>query len=145
MSSSRSSDSGESFVHHSHVFVLREDDGAGPGAVRPGARHADEFVVRERDPREPSDSPGWGFLTHHALVLLLLAQEPTIQLSDIAARLDVGERWVQQIVKELAAAGCVARRRLGRRFYHAVQLDARLGHDAERQWYVKDLLALFVR
>lgn len=85
------------------------------------------------------------FFTSHAHVLLCLAREPGVRMLDIALRLGLTERWVQQIVKELAASGHITRRRVGRNNHYVVNPDAPLQHHAESEWRVEDLLKLATR
>ena len=49
------------------------------------------------------------FLTNHAHVLILLADNPELRLRDVAAEVGVTERAVQKIVAELEAGGVLAR------------------------------------
>ena len=57
----------------------------------------------------------WTFITNHARVLLVIAQDPTVRLRDIAATLDITERAAQRIVTELVDDGYLTRKREGRR------------------------------
>src|SRR5438046_3020625 len=57
----------------------------------------------------------WTFITTHGLVLLAIAQNPTIRLRDIAARVGITERAVQRIIADLIDAGYISRTRQGRR------------------------------
>lgn len=62
----------------------------------------------------------WTFITNHARVLMVIAQDPRIRLRDIASTLDITERAAQRIVTELVDDGYLSRRREGRRNIYTV-------------------------
>lgn len=70
----------------------------------------------------------WTVLTTHTRALLYIARHPDARLRDIAANLDVTERTVTAIVKDLTEAGYVAKHREGRRNRYEIRQDAPL-HD----------------
>lgn len=79
-----------------------------------------------------SDSAkGWTFLTNHGHVLVCLAVDPDARLRDIAERVGITERAVQQIVAELEQEGYVAKERVGRRNHYAVVREGRFRHPLE--------------
>lgn len=59
--------------------------------------------------------PSWSFLTNHARVLTLVAQDPEARLRDIAGALDVTDRTAFAIVVDLTEAGYIVKERVGRR------------------------------
>ena len=79
----------------------------------------------------------WTFLTNHGHVLVCLAADPDMVLRDVATRVGITERAVQQIVRDLELAGVIARVRVGRRnryvvcsergFRHTLEADVTLG------------------
>ncbi len=79
----------------------------------------------------------WTFLTNHGHVLVCLAADPDVVLRDVATRVGITERTVQQIVTDLELAGVIARVRVGRRnryvvcsergFRHTLEADVTLG------------------
>lgn len=73
-------------------------------------------------------NPSWLFLTNHGAVLLSLAGDPMIRISEIAQLVGVGERAVQQIIGDLVAEGYVVRRREGRRSRYEINRTAHLRH-----------------
>lgn len=87
-------------------------------------------------------TPPWTFLTNHAHVLLCLVMQPDIRMRDIAAKIGLTERWVQQIIRELAAAGYISRRRNGRRNEYLVHPNLPLRHPLESHRCVQDMLEL---
>lgn len=93
-----------------------------------------------------SENPdGWTFLTNHAHVLLCLAQDPEIRLSDVAVEVGLTERGVQRIVKELAISGYITRERIGRRNRYLVHQSLPLRRAIARHREVGDLLELIVQ
>jgi DNA-binding Lrp family transcriptional regulator len=86
--------------------------------------------------------PPWTFLTNHAHVLLCLVAQPDIRMRDIAQKIGLTERWVQQIIRELAAAGYISRRRNGRRNEYLVHPQLPLRHPLESHRSVADMLEL---
>lgn len=74
---------------------------------------------------------GWTFLTNHGHVLVCLADNPDVLLRDVAARIGITERAVQQIVADLEAAEVIARHRVGRRNSYAVRREGTLRHPLE--------------
>lgn len=86
--------------------------------------------------------PPWTFLTNHAHVLLCLVAHPDIRMRDIAQKIGLTERWVQQIIRELAAAGYISRRRNGRRNEYRVHPQLPLRHPLEAHRSVQDMLEL---
>jgi DNA-binding MarR family transcriptional regulator len=90
-------------------------------------------------------TPPWTFLTNHAHVLLCIAAEPDVLLSDVATRVGITERAVQRIVSELEAEGYVVRYREGRRNRYEVASELPLRHAIERHQRVASLIALVGR
>lgn len=85
---------------------------------------------------------GWTFLTNHGHVLVCLATDPKARLRDIADRVGITERAVQQIVAELEQEGYVAKERVGRRNHYAVLREGRFRHPLEAAVTVGDFLDL---
>lgn len=65
----------------------------------------------------------FSFLTNHGLVLLCIADDPSVRIRDIARSIDITERATQRIVADLAGAGYVSRTRDGRRNSYTVRTD----------------------
>lgn len=86
--------------------------------------------------------PGWTFVTTHTLVLLCIAEDPEIRLSDIAAQVGVTERRVQSIIGDLVASGYVTRTRQGRRNRYQINGDLPLRHVETEHRQLGELLAL---
>jgi predicted transcriptional regulator len=92
-----------------------------------------------RDERRPS----WTFLTNHTQVLLCIAQNSSdVRLRDVAQMVGITERAVQRIVADLATAGILERRRIGRRNHYLINRNATMRHAAQAEHRVGPLLDL---
>jgi predicted transcriptional regulator len=85
---------------------------------------------------------GWTFLTNHGHVLVCLAATPDARLRDVAERVGITERAVQQIVRELEQSGYVVKQRVGRRNNYTVVRAGRFRHPLESGTSVGDFLDL---
>ncbi|WP_405695019.1 MarR family transcriptional regulator [Streptomyces coelicoflavus] len=85
----------------------------------------------------------WGFLTNHARVLLVIAQEPASRLRDIAAACHITERTALSIVTDLEQDGYLRRERDGRRTRYILNRGGTLRRPAEAHVPVRELLELF--
>jgi DNA-binding MarR family transcriptional regulator len=81
------------------------------------------------------------FVTNHAHVLAVVADDPTARLRDVAATVGITERAVAQIVRELEEVGYLARTREGRRNRYEVHGELPLRHPQHRHHTVGDLIA----
>jgi predicted DNA-binding transcriptional regulator YafY len=70
----------------------------------------------------------WVFLSNHGNVLLCIARDPQIRISEIADSVGIGERAVQKIVADLVADGYLVRTKEGRRNRYEINPRARLRH-----------------
>ena len=82
----------------------------------------------------------WSFLTNHAQVLILLAEDPDIRLRDLGESVGITERAAHRIVTDLTVAGYVTRTRNGRRNRYGVRYDLPLPDPPARGQKVGDLL-----
>jgi winged helix-turn-helix DNA-binding protein len=87
--------------------------------------HGSEAVNRAADPAGRSD---WLFLSNHGNVLLCIARDPRIRISEISDQVGIGERAAQKIVADLVADGYVVRTREGRRNRYEINPRAHLRH-----------------
>ena len=55
----------------------------------------------------------WTFITNHARVMMVISQDPTVRLRDMASTLEITERAAQRIVTELVDEGYLSRKREG--------------------------------
>jgi DNA-binding MarR family transcriptional regulator len=84
----------------------------------------------------------WTFLTNHTQVLLRIAQNSDARLRDVAEAVGITERAAQRIVADLAEAGIIERRRIGRRNHYVVNRNAAMRHAAQAKFQVGPLLDL---
>jgi DNA-binding IclR family transcriptional regulator len=83
----------------------------------------------------------WTFLSNHAFVLLCIARDPDVRLSEIAYHVGITERAVQRLVGDLLAAGYISRIRVGRRNTYQIDANRLLRHPLEQPRSVSALLA----
>jgi len=75
--------------------------------------------------------PGWKFLTNHALVLCLVAQQPRITAREISSTIGITEKATRNIINDLESDGYVTKKREGRRLRYGINPDLPL--TSERQ------------
>jgi predicted transcriptional regulator len=85
---------------------------------------------------------GWTFLTNHGHVLVCLAATPDARLREVAERVGITERAVQQIVRELEQSGYVVKQRVGRRNNYTVVRSGRFRHPLESGTAVGEFIDL---
>ncbi|MEV4799192.1 winged helix-turn-helix domain-containing protein [Nonomuraea sp. NPDC049421] len=86
----------------------------------------------------------WTFLTHHARVLVEISRDPELRLRDIAERIGITERAVQNIVSDLYEAGYVQRERIGRRNHYRLNLEQHFRYPTEAGLPVRLLIDILV-
>lgn len=86
----------------------------------------------------------WTFLSNHGHVLVCLAGDSEARLRDVAERVGITERAVQQIVRDLELAGYVEKERVGRRNRYKVVRSRPLRHPLEHQVRIGELTDLIV-
>lgn len=85
---------------------------------------------------------GWAFVTTHTLVLLCIAEDPTIRLSEVASQVGITERRVQSIIADLEHEGYLIRTRTGRRNQYHIDRNRPLRHSETRHRQLGELLTL---
>lgn len=113
--------------------------------ARPASRIAKPALRQlspSRGPLSAAPAARWTFLTNHSHVLILLAQNPSLVLREVAARVGITERAVQRIVADLEEAGVVERERVGRQNHYRVQTDLPLRHPIEAHRTIRDLVGI---
>ena len=58
--------------------------------------------------------------TNHALVLGVIAADPAVRIRDIAERVEITERAVEILLRDLIQVGFLTRKRVGRRNVYEV-------------------------
>jgi hypothetical protein len=84
----------------------------------------------------------WTFVSNHGHVLVALATEADLVLREVAARVGITERAVQQIVGDLEVAGYLTRKRVGRRNHYTVHEELPFRHPLEAGVQVGSFLDL---
>ena len=87
--------------------------------------------------------PAWTFLTNHGHVLLYVARDPDIRVTDLAGRVGITTRAALQILKDLESAGYLQRARVGRRTHYTIRPHQHFRHPATAAQEVDGLLRLF--
>jgi DNA-binding transcriptional ArsR family regulator len=89
---------------------------------------------------ERKKDSGWHLLSNHGKVLLCVAREPDIRVSEIAELVGIKERAVQRILAELRDEGVVSSSRDGRRNRYSVNRRRHVPHVADEAVAVGRLL-----
>jgi predicted transcriptional regulator len=84
----------------------------------------------------------WAFVTNHFLVLLCIAEDPSVRMVEVAERVGITQRAVQGIVADLVDAGYLTRSRVGRRNHYDINRDMPLRHLETRHRQLGELLSL---
>jgi DNA-binding IclR family transcriptional regulator len=85
--------------------------------------------------------PEWTFLSNHAHVLICIAQQPDIRLSEVADLVGIRERSVHRIVHELSESGYLSVSKVGRNNVYEVHLDLPLRHPLEATHSIRAIVA----
>jgi len=92
-----------------------------------------------------ADHGTWTFLANHSHVLLCIAKQPDIRLSEVADLVGIGERSVHRIVHDLESAGYLQVMKEGRRNVYRIDLDQPLRHPLEADHHVRAIVTPLVR
>ena len=84
--------------------------------------------------------PGWKFLTNHALVLNLIAQQPRITAREISATIGITEKATRNIINDLEADGYVTKKREGRRIRYSFDPYMPLRSETQQDKAIGDLM-----
>ena len=82
----------------------------------------------------------WTFLTHHAHVLLAIAQNQDSAVKDIAATVGITPRSAMTILGDLEEAGYLEREKRGRRKHYVLHPDRPLRHPSNAGHTVGELI-----
>ena len=74
----------------------------------------------------PARDSGWTLLSNHGKVLVCIAREPAVRVSEIAEMVGIKERAVQRILAELRDEGVITSTRDGRRNRYRVNRRRRM-------------------
>jgi len=84
--------------------------------------------------------PGWKFLTNHALVLCLIAQQSRITAREISSAIGITEKATRNIINDLEADGYITKKREGRRIKYRIDPDMPLRSETQQDKAIGDLL-----
>ncbi len=107
-----------------------------PKSLRPLQREA------SKGKDQPKPEPSWTFLTNHAHVLILVSQDESIILREVASRIGITERAVQRIIADLEEGNYIEREKVGRQNQYRIASKRPLRHPIESHRSIGDLLAL---
>jgi DNA-binding transcriptional ArsR family regulator len=82
----------------------------------------------------------WTFITHHAAVLVLMANHSRITARELAQQVGVTERTVRMIISDLEAGGYIQKVREGRGVQYRVYPEIPLRHQVQQETAVGQLL-----
>jgi hypothetical protein len=101
-------------------------------------------MLKAREPRlvEGSTTRRWTFLTHHAQVLLAVAQNPDWRVREIADATGITERYAYRVLADLENGGYVTRVRHGRCNLYLVNPYLPLGDPVVEPQSLSELLRL---
>jgi predicted transcriptional regulator len=91
------------------------------------------------------DHPEWTFFTNHGHVLVCIAQDPQVRITDIGRLVGIGERAAHRIVHDLIEAGYVVCTKVGRRNTYEVRFDRPLRHPLEAQHLLAEVFEPITR
>lgn len=74
----------------------------------------------------PGRDSNWDLLSNHGKVLVCVAREPDVRVSEIAQMVGIKERAVQRILAELRDDGLVSSTREGRRNRYRINRTRRM-------------------
>ena len=92
-----------------------------------------------------TDRQSWTFLSNHTHVLICIAQQPDVRLSDVAQKVGIGERAVHRIVHELIDEGYLSVTKEGRCNVYEIDLEQPLRHPLESHHHIRAVVAPFLK
>jgi predicted transcriptional regulator len=89
--------------------------------------------------------PPWTLVTSHGLVLLFIAGSPNATIREIAENLELTERRIADVIRDLERARMITVTREGRRNRYALNPDAHFRHPLMAAIPVKNFIAIWRR
>ncbi len=108
-----------------------------PARRSPKAKTSDKLTLQ-------TEKIGWTFLTNHAHVLILLSQDSSLVLREVAFKIGITERAVQRIIADLEQDGFIEREKVGRRNQYRILTKHPLRHPIESHRSIGDLIELII-
>lgn len=94
-------------------------------------------MVKKKTPTEAAE---WTFLSNHAHVLICIARQPDIRLSELADLVGIQERTAHRIIHELSDAGYVSVTKVGRNNVYEIDLNHPLRHPLESDHDIREII-----
>ena len=96
-------------------------------------------------PPGPMDAAGkpWTFLTHHAHLLLAIAENPDARVQELADTVGVSSRAALSIMADLVDAGYIRRERVGRRNHYSIARNLPFRHPSTATHSVDEMIVMF--
>jgi predicted DNA-binding transcriptional regulator len=98
--------------------------------------------IKPLDEKLAPEKNRWTFFTNHAHVLILLSQEPSLVLREVALKIGITERAVQRIIADLEQDGFIEREKVGRKNQYQILLKRPLRHPVEAHRSIGDVIAM---
>jgi DNA-binding transcriptional ArsR family regulator len=89
--------------------------------------------------------PPWTLVTSHGLVLLFVAGSPNATIREIAENLELTERRIADVIRDLERAHMITVTREGRRNRYALNDDAHFRHPLVADIPIKSFFAIWQR
>jgi hypothetical protein len=89
--------------------------------------------------------PPWTLVTSHGLVLLFIAGSPHATIREISENLELTERRIADVIRDLERAKMIAVTREGRRNRYALNPDAHFLHPIMTDIPIKAFVAIWQR
>lgn len=94
--------------------------------------------------RMASLEPGsWTFLSNHGHILIRIAQNPDLKVSEIASAIGITERSTLSILGDLEETGYISVERIGRRNRYTVNPKKKFRHPSEAAHSIGELIEIF--
>ena len=94
------------------------------------------------DEKPKPEKNRWTFFTNHAHVLIILSQDPSLVLREVAIKIGITERAVQRIIADLEQDGFIEREKLGRKNQYHILFKRPLRHPVESHRSIGDLISM---
>jgi predicted transcriptional regulator len=89
--------------------------------------------------------PPWTLVTSHGLVLLFVAGSPNATIREIAENLELTERRIADVIRDLERANMITVTREGRRNRYALNPDAHFLHPLMAAIPIKSFITIWQR
>ena len=82
------------------------------------------------------------FFTNHACVVMMIGNDNSVRMRDLALKIGITERAIQRIVEDLVSSGYVVIEKSGRRNAYRLNTEGYLKNPLLKDFRVSDLLLL---